>query len=136
MRKNCQSFRNLCRESRTLRHSCKEPEACKDLPGQQKGTELNPAQGQLGHMAQRGLTFVGFLSLLEPGWQESSSKQKLPHAWQSLGVGEAEICASLFFNTQGESDSARVSSRSVPKGFSESEKGSLLLDGLVNPQGV
>lgn len=55
-------------------------------------------------MWQTGLSSVGFLPLLEPSWQESSSKQKkLPHAQNvcSLGVEGAEICASLFFKPSG-----------------------------------
>lgn len=47
-------------------------------------------------MWQTGLSSVGFLPLLEPSWQESSSKQKkLPHAQNvcSLGVEEA-VCFS------------------------------------------
>lgn len=101
MRKNCQSFRNSCRRAGPSGIAARTQKHAKIFLGSKKGTELNPAQGQLGHVAERELSFVGFLPLLEPGWQESSSKQKLPHAWKSLSVGEAEICASLFFKPRG-----------------------------------
>lgn len=116
LRKNCQSFRNLSRRGGPSDTAARTQKHAKVFLGSKKGTELNPAQGQLGHVAERGLSFVGFLPLLEPSRQESSSKQKLPHAWKSLGEGEAEICASLFFQTQWECDSTRVSGSSVPKG--------------------
>lgn len=53
MRKNCQSSRNLYRRTGPSGTAVRTQRHAKIFLGSKRSTELNPAQGQLGQVAER-----------------------------------------------------------------------------------
>lgn len=90
-------FQEPLQENRTLRHSCKDPKACKDLPGQQKKHRVKSCTGTAGPSGREGSALWGFCLCWSPAGRRDPVNRSYPCTEEPQCGGSRDL-QNFFFS--------------------------------------